>query len=316
MRIEEISKQRLIDATALELKQLQYKFGKFWDRHFKNNSNEFVSTFSRVNFIAKYRMVLKEMTSERRSLQHSTCDIDREAFKQNMQVRKNGIDIALLEEITTAKNYVFIDTDFAKAKEINVTIRAVEPDEVIKFLLEEEVTKSIKEMVEGLSKEDMRACVFTYDKDYEGDCIPLFNQVLRPVTKIEKAVLKGDGSIIEKSLEIIPIKKGDEQIVAGIVYEPDTEDAQGDQANAEEIKKAAYDFMEHVQTFKVMHKGSKVKVKILENYIAPVDFTIEDRDVKKGSWLLVSRILDKKLWKSIKAGKLTGYSMAGYARVD
>lgn len=310
MRIEEISKQRLIDATDLELKQLKYKFAKFWDRHFKSNDNDFVGSFSRVNFVAKYRMVLKEMDSEKRSLSHSTCDIDRQAFKQTMEVRKNGIDIALLEEITTAKNFVFIEEDFAKADEINVTIRAIEPDEVVKFLLEEEVTKSIKELVD-------KDCSFTYDKDYEGDCIPLFNQVLRPVTKIEKVVLKNDGTIIEKDIVAMhPIEKGDEHIVYGIVYEPDTIDAQGDKANADEIKKAAYGFMESVQTFKVMHKGNKVKVKILENYIAPVDFTIEKKEVKKGSWVLVTRILDKKLWKEIKAGKLTGYSMAGYAKVD
>lgn len=311
MRIEEISKQRLTEATDLELKQLQYKFGKFWDRHFKSNDNEIVGSFSRVNFIAKYRMVLKEMDSEKRSLQYSTCDIDREAFKQNMDVIKNGVDVAMLEEITIAENYVFIDTDFVKADEVNITIRAVEPDEVVKFLLEEEVTKSIKELID-------KVCVFAYDKDYEGDCIPMFHQVLRPVTKIEKTVLKSDGTIIEKDIvELIPInKKGDERIVYGIVYEPDTVDAQGDQANAEEIKKAAYLFMENVQQFKVMHKGKNVKVKILENYIAPVDFTIEKRNVKKGSWVLVTRILDKKLWKEIKAGKLTGYSMAGYAKVD
>lgn len=310
MRIEEITKQRLIDATDLELKQAKFKIAKFWDRHFKNNSNDIVGCFERNNFVAKYNMVLKEMDSEKRSLQHSTCDIDRQAFKQTMQVRKDGINIAQLEEITTAKNYVFIEEDFAKADEINVTIRAVEPDEVVRFLLEEEVTNSIKELLN-------KSCSFTYDKDYEGDCIPLFNQVLRPVTKIEKAVLKNDGTEVEKAIEdIIPVKKGDEQIVYGIVYSPDTVDAQGDKANAAEIKKAAYHFMENVQTFKVMHKGKSVKVKILENYIAPVDFTIEKRDVKKGSWVLVTRILDKKLWKSIKAGKITGYSMAGYAKVD
>ena len=309
MRIEEITKQRLLDATDLELKQLKYKFAKFWDRHFKSNSKDIVGCFSRINFIAKYRMVLREMDSQKRGLQHSTCDIDREAFRQNMQVKKSGIDIAMLEGITLQKNSVLIDTGFAKSDTIDVTIRAIEPDEVIKILLEAEVAKSIKEMLG-------KACSFIYNKDYEGDCIPLFHQVLRPVTKIEKTVLKTDKTEIEKDIEIVPVKKGDEHIVYGIVYEPDTVDAQGDQANAAEIKKAAYGFMENVQTFKVMHKGKKVKVKILENYIAPVDFTIEKRNIKKGSWILVTRILDEKLWKDIKAGKLTGYSMAGYAQVD
>ena len=92
-------------------------------------------------------------------------------------------------------------------------------------------------------------------------------------------------------------------------------DSQGDKANAEEIKKAAYQFMEEVQVFKVNHSGKKVKVKILENYLAPVDFTMSGQGIKKGTWLLTIRVLDAKIWKAIKDGKtLTGYSMAGYAQ--
>lgn len=309
MRIEEITKQNLTDATDLELKQLKYKFAKFWDRHFKNNSNEVVGSFTRNGFVGKYRMLLKEMSSANRSLQHSTCDIDRQAFKQTMLVKKSGIDIAQLDEVTTQENYVLIDEDFVKAEEVNITIQAIEPDEVAKFLLEEEVAKRIKELIG-------KSCSFAYDRDYKGSCIPMFHQVLRPVTKIEKIELESKGEEIEKDIEIVPFEKGDEHIVYGIVYEPDTIDAQGDSASAKEIQKAAYDFMENVQTFKVMHTGKKVNIKILENYIAPVDFTIAKRNVKKGSWVLVTRILDKKVWKDIKAGKLTGYSMAGYAKVD
>lgn len=130
-----------------------------------------------------------------------------------------------------------------------------------------------------------------------------------------------EGSQFEKSISLkVPVfaveKKGDEHIVMGIVYEPDTVDAQGDQASEEEIRKAAYLFMENVQQFKVMHKGKAVNIKVLESYIAPQQFTINKRTIKKGSWVLVTRINDKKLWKAIKDGKFTGYSMAGYAKVD
>jgi len=310
MRIEDISKQRLLDATDLELKQLKYKFAKFWDRHFKSNNKENVGCFTRVNFVAKYRLVLKEMDSSKRSLQHSTCDIDRQAFKQAMLVKANGIDIGQLREIVTGGNRVILNEDFAKSDGIKIIIQHQqgmdEPDEEFE-----------KEIAEMLNEQFDKPCVFTYERDYEGSGIPLFHEVLQPVTKIEKVDFKNKGEEIEKDIvAMLPIEKGDEQIVYGIVYEPDTVDAQGDQANADEIKKAAYRFMENVQTFKVMHKGKKVKVKILENYIAPVDFTINKREVKKGSWVLVTRILDKKLWKAIKAGNLTGYSMAGYAKVD
>jgi len=310
MRIEEITKQSLSDATDLELKQLKYKFAKFWDRHFKNSSNDIVGSFSRGGFICKYRMVLKEMDSDKRSLQHSTCDIDRQAFKQTMQVKADGCDISQLGEVTMHKNFISIEEGFQDAPEVKIIVQAIEPDEVIKFLLEDEVGKRIKGLLN-------KTCTFEYDEDYEGSCIPMFHQVLRPVTKVEKVEIKVvNDDQIEKAIEIVPVVKGDEHIVYGIVYEPDEVDAQGDQASADEIKKAAYNFMENVQTFKVMHKGKRVKVKILENYIAPVDFTINKREVKKGSWVLVTRILDKKVWKAIKAGKLTGYSMAGYARVD
>jgi len=115
---------------------------------------------------------------------------------------------------------------------------------------------------------------------------------------------------------IAAIEKGDEHIVYGIVYEPDTVDAQGDKASAEEIKKAAYDFMEHAQSFKVMHKGKSVDIKVLESYVAPQKLTVAGKTIKKGTWVLAARINDAKIWKAVKAGKLKGFSMAGYAKVS
>lgn len=124
--------------------------------------------------------------------------------------------------------------------------------------------------------------------------------------------------VFEKYVSVYALNKADkdEQIVMGVVYEPDETDSQGDTANEKEIRKAAYQFMEEVQKFKVMHKGNKVKVKVLESYVSPADFTIEEQSIKKGSWLLTVRVLDKKIWKAIKDGKLTGFSMAGYAKTN
>jgi len=124
-----------------------------------------------------------------------------------------------------------------------------------------------------------------------------------------------EGKTFEKFVSVYPIDKADkeEHIVCGVVYTPDEEDSQGDKANAEEIRKAAYQFMEQVQTFKVMHKGNKVKVKVLESYVAPAAFTIAKQAVKKGTWLITVRVLDKAIWKAVKDGELTGFSMAGYA---
>jgi len=97
----------------------------------------------------------------------------------------------------------------------------------------------------------------------------------------------------------------------GIVYEPNIVDSQGDIASEGEIRKAAFKFMENVQKFKLMHKGDFKNIKVLESYIAPIDFEIGDDKVKKGSWILTCRILDDEIWKKIKVGEIEGFSMAG-----
>ncbi len=122
-----------------------------------------------------------------------------------------------------------------------------------------------------------------------------------------------DGVEFEKTIPIF-IEKADEHIVAGIVYEPDTVDAQGDEASEEEIRKAAYRFMEEGHEFKVNHKGKAREINVLESYIAPQELTIGTHTVKKGSWVLITRVVDDDIWQDIKDGKLTGYSMAGTAQ--
>ena len=125
---------------------------------------------------------------------------------------------------------------------------------------------------------------------------------------------------IEKSGEVaftcdVPFIKADKakQIVYGIVYSPDEVDSQGDEASAEEIEKAAHDFLATCRVMKVMHKGKPAKVDVIESYIAPEDVTIGEQEVKKGSWVVAVKIHSKKIWKAVVDGELTGFSMAGRA---
>jgi hypothetical protein len=157
-----------------------------------------------------------------------------------------------------------------------------------------------------------------------GDCILLMAYV--PITPKGEAgprvwmISKLKEEEVKKQLEFrkfIPIfdvsKKEDEHIVAGVVYAPDEVDAQGDTATEEEIRKALYSFMESSQKFKINHEGKYIDSKVLEIYIAPIDFEINKQKIKKGSWVLVSRVLDAEAWKKIKSGEITGYSLAGTA---
>lgn len=119
----------------------------------------------------------------------------------------------------------------------------------------------------------------------------------------------------EKNSEIIVLLKEDneERIVCGIIYEPDEVDTQGDTANAEEIRKACYSFMENSQKIKIQHQGSRISAAVLENYIAPQEFSIAGRVIKKGTWIMIIRINDNNAWKAIKNGDYTGFSMGGIA---
>lgn len=132
-------------------------------------------------------------------------------------------------------------------------------------------------------------------------------------SEIEEEVVVGapnaEGPVI--NVNIISKSDDDERIVMGVVYEPNEEDTQGDYATAEEIRKAAYSFMENGQIYKVMHKDVAVDICVLETYLAPVEFQIGDETVTKGTWLLASRIPPGEMWADIKSGEFTGYSMGG-----
>lgn len=111
-------------------------------------------------------------------------------------------------------------------------------------------------------------------------------------------------------------KKDEEQhLVGGIVYEPDIIDAQGDSASPSEILKACHGYMIKSQTIGLMHdkKIEKRDVALVENFIAPIDYIEGGQLVRKGSWIMVHKVLSDKLWEGVKKGDYTGFSMAGKA---
>lgn len=111
-------------------------------------------------------------------------------------------------------------------------------------------------------------------------------------------------------------KDEDERLVGGIIYEPDVIDAQGDSASASEIKKACHGFMIKSMTLGEMHTKmiDKGKSYIVENFIAPADYNEGGQFIKRGSWVMVHKVACDEIWKSIKSGKYTGFSMAGRAK--
>lgn len=118
----------------------------------------------------------------------------------------------------------------------------------------------------------------------------------------------------EKRVEVIIDKSDEKQLVYGVVYEPDVEDAHGDYMDAEDIEKAAHEFMKVARNIDTNHDFEAGVGEVVESYIAPADFDIDGEKITKGTWLMVTKASDE-VWESIKKGDITGYSMAGTAEV-
>jgi hypothetical protein len=118
---------------------------------------------------------------------------------------------------------------------------------------------------------------------------------------------------VDKNYEI-PILKADEakQLVTGVVLEPDTVDAHQDVVSAEEIERAAHNFMMKSRVIGLQHK-KKGAVEVVESSIAPSDMVIGKQNVKKGSWIMTVKVHDAKVWGDVKDGKYTGFSIGGLA---
>lgn len=104
-----------------------------------------------------------------------------------------------------------------------------------------------------------------------------------------------------------------------LVLAPEEVDLQGDIYNEEEVRKACHNFQLHCQKANLFHMIETDMASIVENYITPSDFELDDKFIRKGSWLQVWQIHDEELWDLIKKGEVNGVSIgcpANYEVLD
>ena len=114
--------------------------------------------------------------------------------------------------------------------------------------------------------------------------------------------------------------KADSHYVTGIVYEPMTEDTDGNYMTEEEIEKAAHWYMKNAGDADIQHCFEKAEgVEVVESFVAKSDMEIEGQQIKKGTWIMTMEVSDNTVWDSIEKGEITGFSMGGkgnYSVVD
>jgi hypothetical protein len=118
------------------------------------------------------------------------------------------------------------------------------------------------------------------------------------------------------------IVKADKRLVTGLVLQPEVVDGQGDIMDSEVIRIAAHDWLARFgkkTKLGLQHESfmkNESRFVLAESYLAPMDFALGTRLIKAGSWLMTVKVLDDKIWKDVKAGQITGFSIGGRATAE
>ena len=131
---------------------------------------------------------------------------------------------------------------------------------------------------------------------------------------------KGKELPCEKSVakfKIIKIDKA-KRLAGGIVYEPNTEDTQGDLASKEEIEKMMHGFMKRYATdtkrIKINHKGKRYFFPVIEAFIPEKDIVKGGETIPAGAFWLMIHISNDKIWDMVESRELEGFSMGGHSK--
>lgn len=116
----------------------------------------------------------------------------------------------------------------------------------------------------------------------------------------------------------------EQRVALFIVLEPQDEDftldAHGDTYSAEEIRKACRSFNQHSMKANLFHQVETEDAVIVESYIAPVEFTLDNQIVKAGTWLQSFYFPETEtgelLWQAVKSGEINGVSIQCLCSVE
>ena len=119
----------------------------------------------------------------------------------------------------------------------------------------------------------------------------------------------------ELGVQITKSTNQDKMQATFVVLAPDEVDLHGDTVSEEEVEKACFNFNKSkTATANLFHVTQTNSFEFLQNFVAPTDFILDDRLIKKGTWLCTIQVKDTKLWELIKAGEICSVSIGALGR--
>lgn len=101
-----------------------------------------------------------------------------------------------------------------------------------------------------------------------------------------------------------------------IALVPDEVDLHGDIYDEEEVRKACHNFNKFCRKANLLHLVDTNGFTIAESYILPSDITLDEKPIKKGTWVTVLQFEDEDLWEGVKSGQFNGVSIGAIATVE
>lgn len=128
-------------------------------------------------------------------------------------------------------------------------------------------------------------------------------------------LLKERGLLSETYKRIVSIEKVNKKLnlVEGVVLTPNKVDRQNDIVLPDEVDAAAIRYAELYGAANEMHVTDRVNVKLVKNFVFPVDTEIDGKLYPAGTWWVGYKIYDETLIEKIDSGKYKAFSIEGSA---
>ena len=121
-----------------------------------------------------------------------------------------------------------------------------------------------------------------------------------------------------KQVDVVKSLDDEKHLATWIVLSPDEVDLHGDTYTADEVEAACHNYNINCMKANLEHllMVDNNEAFVVESYINPSEFKLDDTLVKKGAWLQTWKIPDEYIWKGVKEGHYTGLSIQCLANTE